>query len=67
MEWLYHMGVPESEIEELAEKHANSVPVMMPYIDRVLHAPTVRATVPTLCPEGAVNFAFIGQFAEAAP
>lgn len=33
MEWLYHLGVPESEIEDLAEHSANTVPVMMPYID----------------------------------
>ena len=32
MEWLYHMGVPESEIPELAEHSANTVPCMMPYI-----------------------------------
>ena len=32
MEWLYHIGVPESEIVELAEHSANTVPVMMPYI-----------------------------------
>ena len=33
MEWLYHIGVPEDQIEELAENSANTVPVMMPYID----------------------------------
>ncbi len=32
MEWLYHMGVPENQIEDLAEHSANTVPVMMPYI-----------------------------------
>ena len=32
MEWLYHIGVPVGEIEELAEHSANTVPVMMPYI-----------------------------------
>ena len=37
---------------------------MMPYIDRLLHAPCRRATGPTVVPEGAVNFAFLGQFAE---
>ena len=31
MEWLYHIGVPENQIEELAENSANTVPVMMPY------------------------------------
>ena len=33
MEWLYHLGVPENQIEELAENSANTIPVMMPYID----------------------------------
>ena len=32
MEWLYHIGVPENQIEELAEHSANTVPCMMPYI-----------------------------------
>ncbi|MDK2904738.1 MAG: oleate hydratase, partial [Eubacteriaceae bacterium] len=32
MEWLYHMGVPVAEIEEMAEKSANTIPCMMPYI-----------------------------------
>ena len=26
MEWLYHMGVPEEEIAELAAHSANTVP-----------------------------------------
>ena len=30
--WLYHLGVPEEQIEELAEYSANTVPCMMPYI-----------------------------------
>ena len=33
MEWLYHIGVPENQIEDLASNSANTVPVMMPYID----------------------------------
>ena len=33
MEWLYHIGVPVDQIEELATNSANTVPVMMPYID----------------------------------
>ena len=32
MEWLYHIGVPEEQIEDLAANSANTVPVMMPYI-----------------------------------
>ena len=51
MEWLYHMGVPESEIEELAEKHANSVPVMMPYID-AFFMPRRAGDRPRRCAQG---------------
>ncbi len=63
MEWLYHLGVPEEEIEELAETAANTVPVMMPYID-AFFMPRNDTDRPKVVPEGAVNFAFLGQFAE---
>ena len=63
MEWLYHIGVPENEIEELAENSANTVPVMMPYID-AFFMPRNDTDRPKVVPDGAVNFAFIGQFAE---
>ncbi len=62
-EWLYHIGVPVDEIEEMAEKHANTVPVMMPYID-AFFMPRAYGDRPDVVPEGAVNFAFLGQFAE---
>ena len=65
MEWLYHIGVPESEIEELAENSANTVPVMMPYID-AFFMPRNDTDRPKIVPDNAVNFAFIGQFAETA-
>lgn len=65
MEWLYHIGVPEDQIEELAENSANTVPVMMPYID-AFFMPRNDTDRPKVVPEGAVNFAFIGQFAETA-
>jgi len=64
-EWLYHIGVPENEIEELAENSANTVPVMMPYID-AFFMPRNDTDRPKVVPDGAVNFAFIGQFAETA-
>ena len=63
MEWLYHLGVPESQIEDLAERSANTVPVMMPYIT-ALFMPRKAGDRPAVVPEGAVNFAFLGQFAE---
>ena len=65
MEWLYHIGVPEDQIEELAEKSANTVPVMMPYID-AFFMPRAKGDRPDIVPKGAVNFAFLGQFAETA-
>ena len=63
MEWLYHIGVPESEIEELATNSANTVPVMMPYID-AFFMPRAYGDRPKVVPDGSVNFAFLGQFAE---
>ena len=63
MEWLYHMGVPESEIAVLAEESANTIPCMMPYIT-AFFMPREAGDRPLVVPEGAVNFAFIGQFAE---
>ena len=63
MEWLYHIGVPEDQIEELATNSANTVPVMMPYID-AFFMPRAYGDRPNVVPEGSVNFAFLGQFAE---
>ena len=61
-EWLYHIGVPESEIEELADS-CNTIPCMMPYIT-AFFMPRRKGDRPLVVPEGAANFAFIGQFAE---
>ena len=63
MEWLYHIGVPEGEIESLAGGSANTVPCMMPYIT-AFFMPRAAGDRPRVVPEGAVNFAFLGQFAE---
>ena len=63
MEWLYHIGVPTDQIEELAANSANTVPCMMPYID-AFFMPRAAGDRPDVVPEGAVNFAFLGQFAE---
>ncbi len=65
MEWLYHIGVPTDQIEELAANSANTVPCMMPYID-AFFMPRAAGDRPDVVPEGAVNFAFLGQFAETA-
>ncbi|MFN6544853.1 oleate hydratase [Mycolicibacterium nivoides] len=62
-EWLYHLGVPEADIPELAADAAKTVPVMMPYVT-AFFMPRQAGDRPAVVPEGAVNFAFIGQFAE---
>lgn len=62
-EWLYHIGVPEDEIDELAEKHANCTPTMMPYIT-AFFMPRTKGDRPDVIPDGCVNFAFLGQFAQ---
>ncbi|NEG69583.1 oleate hydratase [Bifidobacterium choloepi] len=62
-EWLYHLGVPTDQIETLAGEAANTVPVMMPFID-AFFMPRTAGDRPDVVPDGAVNFAFIGQFAE---
>ncbi|WP_290658050.1 oleate hydratase [Kocuria sp.] len=62
-EWLYHMGVPVEEIPELAATGAKTVPVMMPYVTSFF-MPRHAGDRPRVVPEGARNFAFIGQFAE---
>jgi len=62
-EWLYHLGVPVDQIPELAATGARTVPVMMPYIT-AFFMPRHAGDRPDVVPEGAVNFAFIGQFAE---
>lgn len=61
-EWLYHIGVPKDKIEELA-KTCTAIPVMMPYITSQF-MPRKFGDRPYVVPKNAVNFAFLGQFAE---
>ena len=63
MEWLYHLGVPENQIEDMAENSANTIPCMMPYIT-AFFMPRAAGDRPLVVPEGSCNFAFLGQFAE---
>ncbi len=63
MEWLYHLGVPVNEIEKMAEHSANTIPCMMPFIT-AFFMPRCAGDRPAVIPEGSVNFAFLGQFAE---
>jgi oleate hydratase len=62
-EWLYHLGVPLEDIPELAATGAKTVPVMMPYVTSFF-MPRQAGDRPDVVPKDAVNFAFIGQFAE---
>ncbi len=62
-EWLYHIGVPLTEIRELAVDSANTVPCMMPYVMSYF-MPRALGDRPAVVPEGSVNLAFIGNFAE---
>lgn len=62
-EWLYHLGVPVEQIPGLAEDSAVCVPTLMPYIT-AFFMPRAKGDRPDVIPEGCVNFAFLGQFAE---
>ncbi|HEX3022724.1 MAG TPA: oleate hydratase, partial [Lachnospiraceae bacterium] len=62
-EWLYHMGVPEADIKELASTGAHCIPCMMPYIT-AFFMPRREGDRPKVVPDGCVNFAFLGQFAD---
>ena len=62
-EWLYHLGVPVDDIPELAATGAMTVPVMMPYVT-AFFMPRQAGDRPDVVPAEAVNFAFIGQFAQ---
>jgi oleate hydratase len=64
-EWLYHLGAPVEEIPALAATAARTVPCMMPYVT-AFFMPRQAGDRPDVVPAGAVNFAFIGQFAESA-
>lgn len=62
-EWLYHIGVPVDQIEDLAENHANFVPCVMPYVTSYFEV-RARGDRPKIVLDGAVNFGFMGEFVE---
>lgn len=62
-EWLYHIGFPVEKIDEAARTRANTTTCYMPYINAFFQ-PRKYEDRPKVVPDGAVNFAFIGQFAE---
>ena len=62
-EWLYHIGVPQEKIDRLAKEECNTTSCFMPYINAFFQ-PRKAEDRPLVVPQGAVNFAFLGQFAE---
>lgn len=62
-EWLYHMGVPVEQIEELSLNACNTIPTYMPYITAYF-MPRAIGDRPLVVPKGSKNLAFIGNFAE---
>ena len=65
-EWLYHLGVPDDQINKLAAESVVVHPCMMPYIT-AFFMPRRDGDRPKVVPEGAVNFGFLGQLAESHP
>ena len=62
-EWLYHIGMPADRIDTLAREACNTTTCFMPYINAFFQ-PRKQSDRPKVVPDGAVNFAFLGQFAE---
>lgn len=62
-EWLYHIGIPDAEIDDLAQNACNTTTCFMPFINAFFQ-PRKNEDRPKVVPDGAVNFAFLGQFAE---
>lgn len=62
-EWLYHIGIPIDRIGKLAKNACNTTTTYMPFITAFFQ-PRKEEDRPKVVPDTAVNFAFIGQFAE---
>ena len=62
-EWLYHIGIPEDQIMDLATNECNTTPCMMPYVTTFFE-PRAEGDRPKVVPDGSVNLAFVGQFAD---
>jgi len=61
-ELLYHLGVDEADMQSYIDE-VKVIPAMMPYITSQF-MPRVKGDRPEVVPEGSVNLAFLGQFAE---
>ena len=62
-EWLYHIGIENEKIEDYAANRCNTTTCFMPYIN-AFFMPRKESDRPKVVVDGAINFAFIGQFAE---
>lgn len=62
-EWLYHLGVPEDQIPELAKNSCITRPCALPFVT-AFFMPRTKGDRPQVVPEHVTNFAFLGQFAE---
>ena len=62
-EFLFHLGVPSDQIADLARNSAHTVPCHMPYITSYF-MPRALGDRPQVIPDGSINLAFIGNFAE---
>ena len=62
-EWLYHLGIPVEDIGRLSGEECNCTQTMMPYITACF-MPRSAGDRPDVIPDGSVNAAFLGQFAE---
>ncbi len=62
-EWLYHIGIDDNKIDDLAANACNTTTCYMPYINAFFQ-PRKESDRPKVVPDGSVNLAFIGQFAE---
>ena len=61
-ETLYHIGLPVEDIPELV-KECRTTPCMMPYVT-TFFMPRAEGDRPNVVPDGAKNFAFVGEFVE---
>ncbi|BEP28606.1 oleate hydratase [Helicovermis profundi] len=61
-ELLYHLGIDEKNMKEYIDESI-VIPAMMPYITSQF-MPRVKGDRPSVVPNGSVNLAFLGQFAE---
>ena len=62
-ELLYHLGLPENEIEHIAKDSCTVIPVYMPFITSYFML-RKAGDRPLVVPKGSKNLAFIGNFAE---